>query len=190
MLEQPIPVEVLPGAMRANMWDSVKYTDWKTDMTESEIREYISKLTAKMYVSFVLWIVIVVIQFFVGICTAVFYGYGVATLCLMVYNLIGCIRYYRNIQIIKKCHTVSQLQSIVAYFENSIPVCWVFMFLNLVLGGVIGFVGNLYDLLLAYSVRKIKDKLYEPELFNQKPFYEGRPYEEVPEDKQRPLYEE
>ncbi len=131
-------------------------------MSEFEISQFMKKLSGFMVVSFVLWIVIVVMQFFIGIFTVVFFGYGVGTLILMVYNLIGCIKYYKNINIIKNFSTKSEAANCVAYFEKSIPMCWIFMFLNLFLGGFIGFIGNLYDLILAYYVKSKKGELLMP----------------------------
>lgn len=130
-------------------------------MTESQIKEYVNKLVVWMYISFALWICIVVIQLVIGLVTLVF-GYGVTTLLLMGYNLFGCIRYFKNIQIIKHYHTKQDAVNLVNYFEKSITPCWIFMFLNLVLGGFIGFVGNLLDLLIAYSVKGKKGMLLMP----------------------------
>ena len=131
-------------------------------MSEFEISQFMKKLSGFMVVSFVLWIVIVVMQFFIGIFTVVFFGYGVGTLIIMVYNLIGCIKYYKNINVIKNFSTKSETAGCVAYFEKSIPMCWIFMFLNLFLGGFIGFIGNLYDLILAYYVKSKKGELLMP----------------------------
>ena len=141
---------------------------WGKEMSEFEIRQFMKKLSTFMYVSFALWILIVVMQFFIGIFTALI-GYGVGTLILMVYNLIGCIRYYKNINIIKNYSTKQEAGYCVTYFEKSIPMCWIFMFLNLILGGVIGFIGNLYDLILAYYVKSKKGELLMP---NSQPIIE------------------
>lgn len=130
-------------------------------MNEREIKEFMKKLGTLMYISFALWIVIVVMQFFIGIVT-VFFGYGIGTLILMVYNLVGCIRYYKNINIIKNYSTKQEAAYCVSYFERSIPMCWIFMFVNLFLGGFIGFVGNLYDLIVAYYVKSKKGELLMP----------------------------
>ena len=127
-------------------------------MTDREINEYMNKIAGFMLGSFILWICIIVYQLLVGVCTLI-WGYGAATLLLMVYNLIGCIRYYKNIKIIRECHTQEQAKNICEYFENQIPICWFFMFVNLIFGGVLGFVGNLYDLILAYQVKKKKGEL-------------------------------
>ena len=144
------------------------YMIWGKEMSEFEIRQFMKKLSTFMYVSFALWILIVVMQFFIGIFTALI-GYGVGTLILMVYNLIGCIRYYKNINIIKNYSTKQEAGYCVTYFEKSIPMCWIFMFLNLILGGVIGFIGNLYDLILAYYVKSKKGELLMP---NSQPIIE------------------
>ena len=130
-------------------------------MNELEISKFMRKITSLMYVSFVLWIFIVIVQFVIGVATFVV-GYGVATLCLMVYNLIGCIRYMKIINTFKHYSTKPEAAAAVSYFENSIGVCWLFMFINLILGGVIGFVGNLYDLILAYYVKSKKMDLLRP----------------------------
>ena len=130
-------------------------------MNEIEIKQFMNKIANLMYISFILWIFIVIMQFFIGIST-LFFGYGVATLILMVYNLIGCIRYFKNIRIIKNYSTKYEALLAVKYFENQIPICWVFMFINLFLGGFIGFVGNLYDLIIAYYVKSKKGELLMP----------------------------
>ena len=130
-------------------------------MNENEIAKFMRKITRLMYVSFGLWIFIVVIQFVIGLVTLAV-GYGFATLCLMVYNLIGCIRYMKVINSFRHFSTKPEAAAAVSYFENSIGWCWVFMFVNLVLGGIIGFVGNLYDLILAYYVKSKKAELLMP----------------------------
>ena len=130
-------------------------------MNEVEIRKFMKKITTLMYVSFALWILIVVLQLVIGIFTLAV-GYGIATLFLMVYNLIGCIRYVKIINTFKQFSTKPEAAAAVSYFEHSIGPCWVFMFVNLLLGGVIGFIGNLYDLLLAYYVKSKKMDLLMP----------------------------
>ena len=130
-------------------------------MNEIEIRKFMKKITTLMYVSFALWIFIVVLQLVIGLATLVV-GYGFATLCLMVYNLIGCIRYMKVINSFRNFSTKPEAAAVVSYFEHSISLCWLFMFLNLILGGVVGFFGNLYDLLLAYYVKSKKKDLLMP----------------------------
>ena len=124
-------------------------------MEDVQIIKFMKKISTLMYISFALWIVIVIMQLVIGLVTIPF-GYGVGTLILMVYNLIGCIRYFKNIQIIKNYSTPGEALYCVKYFEGTIVMCWIFMFLNLILGGFIGFVGNLYDLILAYYVKSKK----------------------------------
>lgn len=130
-------------------------------MNENQIAEFMRKLSKLMTVSFVIWIVICVYQLILGLCSAVV-GYGFATLGIMVWNLIGCIRYYKVIQIIKNYRTKEEAADAVAYFENSLVACWIFMFINLIFGGCLGFVGNLYDLILSYYVKGQKAELLRP----------------------------
>ena len=127
-------------------------------MTDGEIKKYFNVVGGFMIGSFALWLCIVVYQLFVGV-FLIFWGYGVGTLLLMVYNLIGCIRYAKNIGIIKNTSNKAQAAASVEYFEKQIPLCWIFLFINLIFGGVLGFVGNLYDLILAYQVKKKKEEL-------------------------------
>ncbi len=127
-------------------------------MTDGEIKRYFERVSGFMIGSLILWIVIIIYQLFVGI-ISIFWGYGVATLLLMVYNLIGCIRYIKTIHVIRECETKAQAAAAVNYFERQIPFCWIFLFINLIFGGVLGFAGNLYDLILAYRVKKKKDEI-------------------------------
>lgn len=129
-------------------------------MNETQFKKYLNKVVAWMYISFIVWIGIILYQLIVGLITLVF-GYGIGTLLLMVYNIVGVVRYFRNIQIIKK-YTLNEGPYLLKYFEGSITSCWIFMGLNLVLGGFFGFVGNLIDLLIAYNVKSHKDELVKP----------------------------
>lgn len=130
-------------------------------MGELEFKEYIKKLTVWMYVSFGVWIFIICIQFIIGTTTLLF-GYGFTTLLLMIYNIVGSVKYFKNIQIISKFSTKEDARQLVKYFEKTITPCWIFMFLNLIFGGFIGFVGNLIDLIIAYNVRGNKGMLLMP----------------------------
>lgn len=130
-------------------------------MNEIEIRKFMRKIANLMYVSFALWIVIVFLQLIIGLLTLAV-GYGFVTIFFMIYNLIGCIRFYKLIDSFKHYSTKPEAAAVVSYFEHSISLCWLFMFLNLILGGVVGFFGNFYDLLLAYYVKSKKKDLLMP----------------------------
>jgi len=121
-------------------------------MTEYDVKKQISKIVGLMYVSFVLWIFIIIYQFFVGILLLAI-GYGFTTLLCMGYNIFGCVRFLKTINYFKHLSTEDDLRFVVNYFERSITSCWIFLFVNLVFGGFLGFAGNLYDLILAYWVK-------------------------------------
>ncbi len=121
-------------------------------MSDDERRGFVTKITNLMYVSLILWFIVIGLQLIIGIITAVM-GYGVMTLILMVHNILANIRYYKNIQIIKNYSSKEDMVYLVEYFENSIKPGWIFTVLNLVLGGLIGVVGSVYDLILAYYVK-------------------------------------
>ena len=130
-------------------------------MSELEIKQFANKVAGLMYVSLAIWICIIIYQLIVGLLTLLI-GYGFGTLAIMVYNLIGCIRYFKSISIIKTYSTKQDAAYLVSYFERSIPMCWIFMFVNLLFGGFFGFIGNLYDLILSYYVKSKKGELLMP----------------------------
>ena len=127
-------------------------------MTDKEINQYMNKVAGFMVVSVVIWVILIIYQLVAGIFT-IWWGYGVGTLLLMIYNIVNVIRYIKNLEVIRKCNSVDEAAAVVHYFENQIPICWIFMFINLIFGGVLGFIGCLYDLLLAYRVKKMKYEL-------------------------------
>lgn len=122
-------------------------------MSDYDVKKKVNKIVGLMYVSYVIWILIIIYQFFAGIILIALGGYGIATLICMGYNIFGCARYIRTIKYFKEFSTQDELIYLVNYFEKGITSCWIFMFINLVFGGFIGFVGNLYDLILAYWVK-------------------------------------
>ena len=130
-------------------------------MTEREISEFMNKLSKLMIVSFVIWMVIIAYQLILGI-ISLMVGYGFFTLVLMGWNIVGCIRYFKNINIIKSYRTKADAANCIAYFNAQIVPCWIFMFVNLIFGGCLGFVGNLYDLIIAYYVKSKEGELLMP----------------------------
>lgn len=126
-------------------------------MNEKEFKKYLNGVVGWMYFSMVVWFMIIIYQFFVGLITLVF-GYGLGTLAIMGYNIFGVVRYIKNISIIKK-YTINEAPYLVKYFEGSITSCWIFMGINLVLGGFLGFIGNLIDLIIAYNVKSHRNEL-------------------------------
>lgn len=130
-------------------------------MSRENYIKFTQKITNLMTVSAVIWILIIIIQFFVGLITLIF-GYGLATWAVMGYNIYSLAGYFKNISYFKNNAGNIQPEAFVRYFENDIPVCWLFMFINLFLGGFIGFVGNLYELILAYYVKSKKGELLMP----------------------------
>lgn len=144
-------------------------------MNDEEIKQFAKKISVFMYISCVLWIFVILLQLIIGLVTLIF-GYGLATLGLMVYNIIVTVKYFKNIKFIKSVSNRNMASVMIDYFEDSIPVCWLFMFINLILGGFIGFVGNLYELILAYYVKSKKNDLLNPiSSFNER----NAAYEEI-----------
>lgn len=131
-------------------------------MNNSKTTKFIEKTTSLMTVSTVIWFIIIIYQFFVGLVTLLF-GYGLATLIVMGYNIVSVVKYIKTINYFKKNAGQISINDFIYYFENGIPVTWVFLFVNLFLGGFLGFVGCLYDLILSYYVKGKKGELNMPE---------------------------
>ena len=130
-------------------------------MTDLEIKQFMKKLNTFMTVSFVIWILIIVYQAILGLLTFIV-GYGITTWCCMVWNIIGCVKYYKTMNVFKNVSTKEEAAYVIQYFESSITSCWIFMFVNLIFGGFLGFIGNLYDLILSYYVKGKKGEILMP----------------------------
>lgn len=141
------------------------------NMTQNDIASFSKKVAGLMYLSTILWVLVICFQFIIGLITLIF-GYGIITLAIMIYNIIAVIRYTKNIKIIKKVNTLEGALNMIKYFEDSIWVCILFMIINAVLGGVVGFIGNFYDLMLALYVKSKKKDFMIEELFSEEVTYE------------------
>ncbi len=135
-------------------------------MNDTKNVKFIEKITNLMIVSTVIWFLIIIFQFIVGLITL--FGYGLATLIVMGYNIFSVINYIKTINYFKNNANYIPIGDFIHYFENQIPVDWVFLFVNLILGGFLGFVGSLYDLILSYYVKGKKGELLMPDFEPQK----------------------
>lgn len=134
-------------------------------MTDIEFNEFRNKIGNLMIISAVLWLVIIIAQFFIGIFTLVF-GYGIATLLIMIYNIVNLVRYFKSISRIKSKTNYVGREAFYNYFSNGFGISVIFMFINLILGGVVGFLGNLYDMILSLYVTNKKEAILNPALNN------------------------
>lgn len=146
-------------------------------MTSQEISKFMKKLSNMMVVSQIIWGVVIVMQFFIGIFTLIFGGYGIATLAVMGYNIYGCIRYSKTIKWVKSVDNPYDAQVVIKHFDSQLYISIAFGILNLVLGGVVGVIGCLYEVFLSIYVKK-----HAPELTKTpKPEYYEEAYDVVPE---------
>lgn len=111
-----------------------------------------------MIVSFVLWIMLVVYQFLVGL-PLLLVGYGLSMLICGVWNLINCIKWFKFMSIIRKYPTYENAVATYNSFSGQIVSTWIFFGLNLVLGGGLGAIGCAYDLFLCYYAKANAEKL-------------------------------
>lgn len=131
-------------------------------LNNSKTTKFIEKTTSLMTVSVVIWFLIIIYQFFIGLITLIF-GYGFATLLVMGYNIFSVVRYIKTINFFRKNAGHIQITDFIDYFEKNIPVAWLFLFVNLLIGGFFGFIGCLYDLILSYYVKGKRGELLMPE---------------------------
>jgi hypothetical protein len=88
----------------------------------------------------VVWVVIAILQII-----------GVATIPFGIWNIIVCINRFRRAEVIEALHP-----DVPAAFERELGSIILFMFLNLVLGGAIGVVACILDLIVRGQVLRVR----------------------------------
>lgn len=120
---------------------------------------HVTKTIANLVlVSAIIWLLIAVYQIVVGLVLLVF-GVGIATLGCGGWNIYACIRNFKHAEYVRNCNSIPQAQSIVQAYDNSLGNIIIFLFLNLFLGGGLGVVGAIFDLILRAYVLKHRTEL-------------------------------
>ncbi len=102
----------------------------------------------------VIWLIIGIMQIFIGILTLVF-GYGFGVLFCAGWNIVNSARQFGFIKKMKK-HEMS----IVSYADANFTIAVIFIFINLIFGGLIGVVASVADVIALNNIRSHRNELY------------------------------
>jgi hypothetical protein len=92
-----------------------------------------------------IWTVIGILQILIGL-PLLLIGYGVVLIIIGIWNLYVSSTKRKMAQQIESCNHPQTGAAIVNAFDRSLAMTVIFIFINLIFGGVIGVIGNLYDL--------------------------------------------
>lgn len=112
-------------------------------------------LVGKMKTSSTIWTLVGIYQLVGGLVTILF-GYGITMIALGIWNLVQSSRQRKNAEAFQ-----AKPVNLVGYFENQKTTCIVFIFVNFILGGIIGAVGSIYDFMTCNYVLTHKDAFNE-----------------------------
>lgn len=133
-------------------------------MNEDKVFDYTHKLSGFVVAISIVWIIVIINQAVIGLFTCLFGGYGFLTLGCAAWNIVQTVKNFKLASRLRKCNNLKYADRLLNSIENSITSCWIFMIINLFLGGFVGVFGNLSFLILAYCV-KSKRKEFVP-IFN------------------------
>ena len=105
-------------------------------------------------VATIIWLIIGIFQIFLGILTLVF-GYGFGVLFCAGWNIVNSIRQFGHIGKMRR-----KEMSIVSYADNNYTLAVVFIFVNLIFGGLIGVVASVADVIALSYIRSHRNELY------------------------------
>lgn len=115
------------------------------------------KVATMVTVSAVIWLVIAIYQIFVGLLLLVF-GVGIAALGCGAWNIYACINNFKHANQVRNCSNSVRGRAIVNSYDTGLTSTIIFLFVNLFLGGGLGVIGAIYDLILRSYV--LKNKAY------------------------------
>ncbi len=127
---------------------NVSYAD--TIQFPNRVTNTISTLVT---ISAVIWILIAIYQIIVGFVLLIF-GVGIVTLGCGGWNIYACIKNFKHAGFVRNCDSVYRAQRIVKSYEDSLGSTIIFLFVNLFLGGGLGVIGAIFDLILRAYVLK------------------------------------
>lgn len=109
-------------------------------------------------ISAIIWILVSVYQIVIGLVLLIF-GVGIASIACGGWNIYACIRNFKHASYVRNISTPMQGQGIVAAYENSLAGTIIVGVVNLFLGGGIGVIGCVFDLILRGYVLKHRSEL-------------------------------
>ena len=78
---------------------------------------------------------------------------------IVAWNIVQTVKDFKLASKLRNCNNIQYADILLQGIENSIASCWIFMFINLFLGGFVGVFGNLAFLILAYCVKSKRKEL-------------------------------
>ena len=115
-------------------------------------------ISTMVTISAVIWLLIAIYQILVGLIFAIF-GVGLVTLLCGAWNIYACVSNFKHAKWVKNCNSIAQGQAIVDSYESSLGKIIIFLITNLTIGGGIGVIGSIYDLILRAYVLKHREEL-------------------------------
>lgn len=109
-------------------------------------------------ISAIIWILVSVYQIMIGLVLLIF-GVGIASIACGGWNIYACIRNFKHAGYVRNISTPMQGQGVVAAYENSLTGTIIVGLVNLFLGGGIGVIGCVFDLILRGYVLKHRSEL-------------------------------
>lgn len=141
-------------------FDESSYNGYRTDGIYDYPSEVLETLISKLRTSATIWTVVGIFQVIMGVFT-LFFGYGLFSLALGVWNLVQSSKQKKNALYFR-----TNPVGIVPFFEGSKTMTIVFLVLNLVFGAFFGVIGSVYDLTIDQYVLTNRNAFLELERSN------------------------
>lgn len=116
-----------------------------------------NKIANMVTASAIIWICIAVYQLIVGFVLLLFGG--IATIACGAWNIYACVNNFKHAKYVRNCSSPMQGRAIVEAYDKALTSNIIFLFINLFLGGGLGVVGAIFDLILRSYVLKNKNML-------------------------------
>ena len=111
------------------------------------------KIANMVTASAVIWICIAIYQILVGLLFLIF-GVGITTIACGCWNIYACINNFKHASYVRNCNNPYDGQAIVAAYDKALTSNITFLFINLFLGGGLGVIGVIFDMILRSYVLK------------------------------------
>lgn len=111
------------------------------------------KIANMVTASAVIWICIAIYQILVGLVFLIF-GVGITTIACGCWNIYACINNFKHASFVRNCNNPYDGQAIVASYDKALTSNIIFLFINLFLGGGLGVIGVIFDMILRSYVLK------------------------------------
>ncbi len=111
------------------------------------------KIANMVTASAVIWICIAIYQILIGLLFLIF-GVGLTTIACGCWNIYACISNFKHASYVRNCNNPAAGRAIVASYDKALTSNIIFLFVNLFLGGGLGVIGVIFDMILRSYVLK------------------------------------